>query len=214
MISFHGFFFASCMQETWGSCPYKWLWLGAVWWSWCRVGREGCCGFHLHFTWWLVWLSGWLWYHHMIFLKIASCIKLEGMDWSEFRNFLEMLIANCGTGLDANISRLQFHFLTGTHTHIVHNRSCIFAILLWFSLVCCIHKWKVKWTICSKCSFISSDRILAVPIDLQVLPSLHDSWRSPCILAACKEAYLVGSTENLVYESLQIWMLKLLPYFC
>ena len=145
----------------------------------------------------------------MFFLKIASCIKLEGMDWSEFK-FLEILIANCGTGLDANIIKLQFHFLTGTQTHnIVHNRSCIFAILLWFSFVCCIYinerSSALFLTIVHSCQVMEYSLPPYGFTSAALTPRFMSFMKITRYFGSLQRSILVGSTGILVHESLRIW---------
>jgi hypothetical protein len=103
-----------------------------VWWYGCRVGREGCDGFHIHYM-LASSIIGMI--HLMVFLRIISCINLEiDCNWW-----------NWTWCYQHHETTVPFSWLKKSR-NIVHNWSCIFAILLWFSLNCCIHKWMAKWT--------------------------------------------------------------------
>lgn len=41
------------VQETWCSCPNKWLWLGTKWSAWYIVRRKRCDSFHFNAAWWV-----------------------------------------------------------------------------------------------------------------------------------------------------------------
>ena len=85
-------------------------------------------------------------WHLMILLIIASCIMLEmdckSWNWTWWYQYHQTIVP---------FSWLKFS------RRILYTTDPVFAILLCYSLNCCIHKWMVKWPYFSHCSFMTME---------------------------------------------------------